>query len=268
MKVAICFFGITRSLARTIGSIEQNILEPARAVGEVRTFAHFFRQVEINNPRSGEKGQLPQNEHTLLAADSLELEEPDVVIDPALFLRIKKFGDEYIDEFRSIRNLLHQLYSLKQVSSAALSWGADIYVFARPDIIYHDSFDRVLYKATNAPDNTIFIPNWANWGPGYNDRFCVCVGERAVRAYTERILQVERFCADKGKLHAEKLVKYAVDRSGARVKHFTVRGSRVRSTGEVVNENFQDFRFVRLKQKLTAPNRFLSRCSNRFRGGH
>jgi hypothetical protein len=250
IRIAICFFGITRALSLTCPSIEKKVISPARDIGEVRIFGHFFRQKLIFNPRSGEYNSHDPENHSQLKLDWVNIEEPDTFIDSAWFSRLKTFGDEYNDGFRSIRNLVHQLHSLQQVSRAAMSWGADIYVFVRPDLFYHDSFEKVLNKAARLTRDGIFIPSWANWGPGYNDRFCVCVGERAVRAYAERILHVENFCLKKGKLHAEKLVKYSVDSSGVKVKYFSVRGSRVRSNGKVVSENFQDFRWLRIKNKF------------------
>lgn len=263
-RIALCFFGITRALALTHRSIEENLIHPARTGDEVRLFGHFFRQSAIMNPRSGENSIHDPDNYKLLELDWVKLEEPDTFIDHSWFSKIKSFGDEYDDDFRSIRNLVHQLHSLRKVSSAALSWGAHIYIFARPDILYHDSFDKVLSEASRATDDCIFIPNWANWGPGYNDRFCVCVGDRAARAYAERLRHVESFCADKGKLHAEKLLKYSVDRSGVNVSHFRVCGSRVRSNGNIVKENFDDFRLVRFKQRLRLPQRLIGRALSRL----
>lgn len=105
-KIAICFFGITRSLKFTISSIEKNILKPAHALGEVRVFCHFFVQTEIDNPRSGEKGLLRQDEHTLLNPSWLELEEPDQCLAMHGFAELKTWGDSWGDDFRSLRNLV------------------------------------------------------------------------------------------------------------------------------------------------------------------
>jgi hypothetical protein len=58
MKIAVCFRGISRSLSHTIDSIRENVIAPSRAFGEVRVFTHLFDQKTINNPRSGEIGQL------------------------------------------------------------------------------------------------------------------------------------------------------------------------------------------------------------------
>ena len=186
-RIAICFFGITRSLSYTIGSIEQQVLEPAHKIGEVRIFAHFFNQSEIENPRSGEFGQLRENEHVLLNPDWLELEEPEQCLLQRDFEKLKAEGDFWNDEFRSIRNLVHQLHSLDSVTNEALNWDPDIYIFVRPDILYCDSFRKVLRQAVRAPSGTVFVPSWQHWRGGLNDRFSVCVGPDAARAYGKRV---------------------------------------------------------------------------------
>ncbi len=82
--VALCFFGITRSLRFTLPSIETNILGPlvsATAVSgrDLLVYAHFFDQARIDNPRSGESGEMARDEHRLLATDWLRLEPPATV---------------------------------------------------------------------------------------------------------------------------------------------------------------------------------------------
>jgi hypothetical protein len=267
-KVAICFFGVTRSLADTIGSIEQNIIQPSHDIGEVRIFSHFFNQEEIDNPRSGEdKISVKVEDYKLLQSHWVNIQEPDVFIDKNWFNEIKIFGDEYGDEFRSIRNLVHQLHSLQKVSDAALSWGAEIYIFARPDILYHDSFAKVLNRALYSGRDTIYLPNWAHWGPGYNDRFCICVGDEAARAYAGRLSLMHEFCESRGRIHAEKLVLYALKKSRLKIRFFSARGSRFRSNGKMVKENFKDFRFIRLKEYLSGPARIARRIKKNIWNG-
>ena len=261
-KIAICFFGITRSLTQTVGSIESNILQPARAVGEVRTFAHFFQQLEIDNPRSGEKGVLRQEEHTLLSPDWLELEEPDLCLAEMDFETMKSYGDTWKDGYRSLRNLAHQLHSLDRATNAALDWKPDICIFARPDLMYWDSFEKVLRKAIRAPDRTAFIPSWQHWG-GLNDRFAVCIGEDAIRAYGMRKNLLLGSHHPSYGIDSENLVKHALDLAEVDERYFNVRASRVRNDGTIKREDFQDPKalstrtkqFIKRVWRRIAPNR-------------
>lgn len=256
-KIAICFFGITRSLTHTIGSIEHNILESARAAGDVSTFAHFFQQLEIDNPRSGEKGMLRQDEHTLLAPDWLELEEPDLCLAEMDFETLKSYGDVWQDGFQSLRNLVHQLHSLDRVTNAALGWKPDICIFARPDLMYWDSFDRVLDKALKAPKQTAFIPSWQHWR-GLNDRFAVCVGSDAAQAYGTRKQHALGFAQASSAVHAESLLKHSLQMNEINVQRFGVRASRVRSDGTIKKEDFRDKRTV-----FPRVNKFFKRVRQR-----
>ena len=243
-RIAICFFGITRSLTHTIGSIEANILAPAREVGEVRIFAHFFRQTEIDNPRSGEKGAFRQDEHTLLNPDWLELEDPELCLAEHDFEGLKTYGDLWNDDFRSLRNLVHQLHSLNRVTDAALAGGGDVFIFARPDLFYHDSFAPLL--GGKLPSDRIFLPNWQRWGGGYNDRFAIATSERMARLYGKRVGQMTEFCeARQAPLHAELLLKYALGNHRRNVKPHSLRASRVRLGGKTREEDFMDARLRR-----------------------
>ena len=102
MKIAVCFRGISRSLSHTIDSIRENVIAPSRAFGEVRVFTHLFDQKTINNPRSGEIGQLDSTEHQLLQSDWLSLEPPGECLEKNHYDTLKTFGDPWNDDFASL----------------------------------------------------------------------------------------------------------------------------------------------------------------------
>jgi hypothetical protein len=249
-RIAICFFGITRSLTHTIGSIEKNILNPARDLGEVRVFAHFFRQTVIDNPRSGEKGTLKPGEHELLSPDWLELEEPEHCLAQHGFGELKAFGDEWDDDFRSLRNLIHQLHSLNRVTEAAVAWKPDIFIFVRPDLDYHDNFAPVLAKVAAFSDDSVWYPNWQLSG-GLNDRFLICRGETVAQSYGGRINAALDFCRlTKQPLQSERLVAYVLQNSGTTLQPVRLRASRVRSNGAGRRENFDHPAVRRIKRSI------------------
>lgn len=239
-KIAVCFFGITRSLRHTIASIEENVLAPARLCGEVKIYAHFFRQKEIDNPRSGEVGELDTEEYRLLNPDWLQLEEPDTCLSRWNFEAIKGYGDHYYwnDGFRSMRNLMHQLHSLHEATGAVLADDADLCLFCRPDLRYHDSLGRHIQRGTKARHDLVQVPYWQPWH-GLNDRFAIVTGREAIAAYGQRILLAQEFCQlGPQPLHAESLLKYAISKAGVRVKKFPERASRVRLDGTQAREIF------------------------------
>lgn len=237
-EIAICFFGITRSLRHTMPSIEANVLTPARAQGRIRIYAHFFRQRHVRNLRSGENGAADPEEHHLLGCDWLRLEEPDACLSTWSFDTLKRSGDAWHDDFASLRNVVHQQHSLRQVTLAALADGAKVCLFCRPDLRYHDSLARPITRAIRSPNPLVQLPRWQAWEGGLNDRFALCSGEEAIRAYGTRIEQAANYCALRGPLHAERLLAYALREADIPVRRISTRAGRVRVDGHERHEDF------------------------------
>ena len=236
--VAVCFFGITRSLTRTLASIENNILTPAQNLPQgAKCYGHFFQQAFINNPRSDEVGEMDIEEHRLLPFRDLKLEEPDTCLSMWNFEEIKSFGSPWNDNFVSLRNLIHQLHSLNQVTEMALRDGAEIVVFARPDMTYHDSLARPLRRANRTKGPLVQLPWWQPFG-GLNDRLAIVRDEAAIRAYGQRIQKIPAFCATNGPLHAESLVRFALEAAQVPVHTIAARASRTRIDGTSPEEPF------------------------------
>jgi hypothetical protein len=236
-RICFAFFGITRSLSHTIQSIVERVVEPARAFGDVYLCGHFFTQRNVLNPRSGEDGSYEVNEYKLLNLDSVELEEPDSCLDNWNFDRICKRGDVFCDNFRSLRNLIHQLHSLHRTTELVESINPDFVVFVRPDLLYHDDFTPVYEKMCSGDKLDAFVPCWQWWG-GVNDRFSVC-GKDAFPAYGKRILAIEEYFRSMNRpLNGEKLLKFALRRRSVKYKPVPLRASRVRVCGHVKAEEF------------------------------
>lgn len=254
IKIAVCFFGISRSLAFTYPSIEMNILRPAWDTGEVKIFVHFFDQEMIVNARSGENGATRRDEHLLLKPDWLQLEPPDNCLKQIPYDQIKSFGDAWGDGFQSLRNLMHQLHSLKTVSKAALDWQPDIIVFARPDLEYHDSLAGPIRKVLLSHGNMVCLPSWQHWAGGYNDRFAICTADEAAKAYGERLNEVLVFCKeDDRSLHAEQLLKFVLTKRNVKLRMTSARASRIRLDGTKLVETFEDHRIKAIRQWRQRP---------------
>lgn len=238
MAMAICFFGITRSLSHTITSIRQNVLAPARSKGGVRVYSHFFTQERIVNSRSGEDGPANTEEYRLLESDWLRLEEPESCLALWDFDGLKMHGDFWNTGFSSLRNLVHQLHSLDQVTKAALDDGATTCLFCRPDLRYHDNLAGPIRVALDARKPLVQVPYWQPW-TGLNDRFALCSGRDAIEAYGMRIRQAHQFCEQTSSpLHSERLLRYAIQNAGIPVRTIGARASRVRLDG---SQRYEDF---------------------------
>lgn len=252
-RLAFCFFGITRSLSFTQPSIVQNLLTPARAMADVTVHAHFFDQTHIDNPRSGEIGALPQGEAALLAPDFLETEPPDNCLQVWNYGDLKDYGDYWNTGFSNLRNLVHQLHSLDRVTQSALNSGADIVLFARPDLTYHDSLAPALTQAFRPGAPHIWTPYWQRWKGGLNDRFALARGEAAISAWGQRARLMHEFCGRlNAPLQAEQLVRYALWRDQIAFSKLDLRATRTRLDGSKAEEDFatRPFRVYRQWGKL------------------
>lgn len=236
LRIALVFFGITRALRLTLPSITENLLDPARAIArEVRLFGHFFTQTAIRNVRSGEEGQLDPEEYQLLNLDQVELEGPGACLDHYPMAEMQARGDIWRDDFASFRNLVHQLHSLKRATLLAEGFQPDIVIFARPDLLYHDSAAEHLDMLARAHRQFVLVPDWSQWF-GHNDRFALVKGADGIAAYGKRADRMGEYCTRGKRLHSERLLKYAL--GGQRVRTMHMRASRVRSNGMQVLEDF------------------------------
>ncbi len=238
MKVAIGFFGITRSLVWTLGSLRERIVDPLQAFGEVKTFASLVRQDRIANPRSGEGGALDPDEYTLLESSSVVLQEPGACLAKVNLPLLLRYGDSWNDNGKSLSNLVHQLATLDALHNSILPFEPDLIVFVRPDLFYHDSFVEACRLHGRLQPNSITVPNW-QWARGINDRFAICDCHSA-EAYASRLRYMHAYVDHTHKpLNSEEFLWWTLNRFKVWVQPARLRASRVRSNGYILLENFR-----------------------------
>jgi len=247
MRIGIAFFGLPRNSDRTFASLEEQILAPAARFGEFFPCYHFYEQTEVINPRSGENGALNPRQYLPFRAFDGVLESPAGVPEAWGLTEIAAHGDAWGDDCRSLRNLLLQLHSLRMVTLRLQAAEPDLVLFVRPDLHYHQSFEPALraMSARLAP-RTVWLPFW-QWAGGYNDRFAIC-GRDAFMAYGTRILKIQEYLsAHPGRpLHAERFLRFALDREMIAVRRLDISASRVRVNGDEVSEDFSSVQLNRL----------------------
>jgi hypothetical protein len=239
MKIAICFFGITRSLRDTAESIRNNVIEPIRQLGDVTVYAHYFDQPVIHNLRTREINVTADaSEYKVLDYDHLLREAPDACLKEWDFTALKAGGDAWGDGFSSLRNHVHQLASIRKVWRLAMQDGPDIVVYLRPDMLYHDNFGSVVRTVIERKLRGIVVPDW-QWWWGVNDRLAICCDRDAIDTYGRRIELAKEYIAGTGRpIHAEQLLKYCLDLNRVVVTKTHLRASRVRANGRCQEEDF------------------------------
>ena len=237
LKIAVAFFGIPRNSPICFPSIEQNVLAQLPAGSEVQCFYHLYKVDEVQNSRSGEKGELAADNYQPFESMSGALTLTEGVLERWDFERVKAQGDTWADDYASLRNLIYQLNSLHTVTTEIESFNPDFVVFVRPDNFFHTALPGYVFNHAEARRHNVYIPDWQWWG-GLNDRFAVC-GRDTYVAYGKRIERIFDFCKATGrKLHSERLLKFALLKAGAKVCTLPIQASRVRITGAFAEESF------------------------------
>jgi len=256
-RISICFFGITRNLKTTYPNIKSNIIDPAKKFGKVKVFCHFFEMKNINNPRSKEFNIKTENNWELFQDSEIISDPPDLCLKKINLDYIYKFGDRFKDDFKSIRNLIHQLTSLQKVFEISKSFKSDLTIFARPDLLYLDSFEEIIKENLFLQKNYITVPSWMG-NSGLNDRFSICNSCYSAEIYSNRILKIKEYLEySKEGLAPELLLFYAIMNSKSKIKFMDIRARRVRANNLIKREIFKKDHLFKYKEKsINEKNKF------------
>ncbi len=237
MRIALCLFGIPRCSSVTIPSLEQQVIAPLKACGELKVFYHLYQQDQVVNPRSGEQGSLEPENYAFIRDYEGLLESPMDGPDQALAAELSAFGNAFDDQGGSLKNLLLQLHSLKRVTGLAQAWGPDVCAFARPDLLYHDPWPLAIIRHAARHPLACAIPDW-QWWSGRNDRFAIC-GRGIYATYGRRLERGLAYCQQGPRpLAPETLLRFVLLESKAEVLGMPVRATRVRLQGRLEFEEF------------------------------
>lgn len=187
-KVAILFYGLTRSLDRTYESIKTNVLDELTSKNiEYDIFIHTYR---INSPyfniwASEHVTHYDNEQYKLLNAKYVIIENQDDIINMHNF-------EEYYSNLGNwtfiepnpdltkllIRNLTIALYSKKQITELFENYKHEYtnVIIMRPDLYIHNKLDLDVIDIID--DTNIAIPA-AEWFYGCNDRLCIATPEIA-----------------------------------------------------------------------------------------
>ena len=102
MKIAICFFGITRNLKdHTLDSIKQHLLAPVADLDPAyKKFGHFNLVPRLSNPRSGEADvPIAPDESRFLNCDVVAHTDQSWLDHHLDYEQIQKYGDNWKDNF-------------------------------------------------------------------------------------------------------------------------------------------------------------------------
>ena len=221
LHVAVCFFGLLRSLNYTIDSIRSHVLDPLLLAGATYdVYVHTYNDSSITNARSAEFGEkLDWTHYRLLHPHRAVIEDTRVFessfIDrhlPALLRHGDAWGQA--EPHTSLGNLLKQLHSLRAVTRLWTNSSAryDAVIYARPDVWFFKPLNTsaVLAQvaaATAGNQCLLLTPPWHTFG-GLNDRFAIGT-PATMKRYGERVLHALQYSTH-ARLHSESFLHWVM----------------------------------------------------------
>tara|TARA_B110000114_G_C15096853_1_gene402092 strand:- start:363 stop:1112 length:750 start_codon:yes stop_codon:yes gene_type:complete len=177
LKVALLFFGITRSLKWTIASIKQNIFEPLKENNiDYDTFMHTYKLTSnYINPRANEimnVSDIDNDEYKLLKPDFLQIDIQEEIKKNINVHKYRTNSDPWNTKYVTVDNYILGCYSraqlVKMVKQRKNEY--DYILYIRPDCTYTSKLNIDWFNKVN--DKTICIPDFHTFP--INDRFSIC----------------------------------------------------------------------------------------------
>jgi len=175
MKIAIGFWGITRSLKYTIHSFEERILRVLKENNiNYAIFMHTYKvNSHANNPLSNESSTtMDINEYKLLNPLQIEIDDEDEVKEKLNFNKYRSHWDPWQSNYRNVDNFIWAMYSkqklCKMIKNSKIEF--DYVMILRPDVKYLDNFDISFLRYVN--NDTMCVPNF-HVHTNINDRFFI-----------------------------------------------------------------------------------------------
>jgi len=238
VRVAICFFGLTRSLKFTLPSIEKFVLGPLKAHNiKYDTYLHSYKmKTPYSNPRAGESGiTLDTNEYKMLEPDFHMLEDKEMVSKRLRLDQYRTKGDPWGKEkaaipgdFTTLDNHILYLWSQKQLTEMVkenLKRYTHI-VFCRPDVLYQVPLQINWFSFKS---DKICIPNFGLCG-NVNDRFALGRPAQMI-PYGQRFHEALQY-SKKNQLASEAFLIATMKKHKIKYEHVNFYFTRVRANGE------------------------------------
>lgn len=236
MKVALAFWGLTRSLKYTIDSINTNIIDILKANNiDYKIFMHTWIINGIyNNTHGGEKNIILDNdEYKLLNPDYIERHDQDDFKKHINFKAFRSQRDPWKSNYQTTNNFICAMYSKLRCTMLIENSkeNFDYVIFLRPDVQFINKFDINFFKFVN--NKTICVPNFACKHSRYkfNDRFCIS-NIKTYKIYGKVFPKLFEY-SKKHPLHAENFHGDVMHKNKINVKFIPFVFHRVRANGKI-----------------------------------
>lgn len=215
MKIAICFWGLTRSLKYTIKSIHKHIFDVFKNSNiEYKIFMHTYKVNSLySNPRAKEYNIMLENEeYKLLEPDYYTIDLQEEVEKKLDFKSYRTFKDPWNTNYKTMDNFILAMYSKKKLLEL-INNSEEIFTHflcVRPDVKYLNSFDiKWLYNINN---NDIYIPDFHQYHFGFNDRMALITNKKILDIYLN-IFDYMKEYSKNNMLHSETCIRYILKKN-------------------------------------------------------
>jgi hypothetical protein len=176
MRVALAFFGITRSLRYTLPSIQAYLFSPLRAHKiSYDVFVHTYRLSSYYNVRTNEQcARVNNEEYKLLKANYVQCEDQDAVKRKIGVEKYRTHPDPWDTQYNSVDNFILAQYSKSQVTRMiqGTKQEYDYILYVRPDVRYLQPLKPEWFAQST--ETCIGIPNFHLYGSfQFNDRIAI-----------------------------------------------------------------------------------------------
>ena len=241
MKIALCFFGITRSLKYTIKSINERIINILNKNNvEYDIFLHTYYLKNYNNIRTREsKSDIDNDEYKLLKAKYVQIDNQDKIKKEINMEQYRTHKDPWNTNYNSVDNFILAQYSklqiVKMIEKSDNSY--DYIIYLRPDVLYISDINLNFFNKIT--DHVICIPDFHCFKNNFNDRFAI-TNKETYKIYGEifnDLLEVSK----KKELHSETIIGDKLQQQNISIYHIHFRFLRIRCDGRCEDHIFNNY---------------------------
>jgi hypothetical protein len=235
MKVALAFWGLTRSLKQTYPTIQRHIFDVLKKHDiNYTVFLHtYYVTTPYTNPRSKEFNlTLDNEEYTLLNAHYVQREDQDAVKQSLNLPQYRTHPDPWNSNYTMVDNFVLAMYSKKQLGKLIESSGEsfDYVLFLRPDVQYVNDFSPAWFQ--QATSTQLCVPEFHCFSFKFNDRFALATQENAIK-YSQLFNEMLEY-SKHHTLHSETMnYWYVTTKLNLSVAYLPFYFNRVRANGQV-----------------------------------
>jgi len=218
MKIAICYWGLTRSTRQVYSSHFKNIFNVLKEHNiNYKIYMHTWKTKDNKQNVWGKpiKKNIDYDEYKLLKPDVYKIDNQED------YIKTINFNDYFYKNIYDIighnengewlpkllLNHLCALESQKRVTNMVKD--EDIVFYVRPDVFIINKIPlEEILQFIKSYNNIIILPNFGHW-EGYNDQFAIVNGTQK-ELYGCRNKELIEFRKNNGRIVAEKYVKFIV----------------------------------------------------------